>query len=61
VINTLTRSRGVLLPSCLVLLRFGIRFLKSGTETLTHARPAEQGTLVTLHYSIVYSTPICLG
>jgi len=58
VINTLTRSRGVLLPSCLVLLRFGIRFLKSGTETLTHARPAEQGSLVMRHSHRVYSTSI---
>jgi len=33
-------------------LRFGIlflEFLERGTETLTHARAAEQAALVTLH------------
>src|SRR6267143_1126577 len=50
VIKTLTRSRGVLLLCCPAFSRFGILFLERGTETLTHARAAEQDTLVTHRY-----------
>jgi len=49
VIKTLTRSAASWCFAARLFLRWGIlflEFLERGTETLTHARAAEQGTLV---------------